>query len=79
MPDVRIDCILFDGQLSRAEPDEYVQITNYGQAPRDLTGWVLHDKTVESQRFTFSGTFELRAGQTIRVYTDGEKVEGYEL
>lgn len=39
---------------------------------------MLHDKTVESQRFTFSGTFNLQPGQTIRVYTKGEEVAGYE-
>ena len=75
--DVRIDCILFDGQLSRAKPDEYVQITNHGAGPQELLDWVLHDKNQETQRFTFS-THVLSSGETIRVFTKGELVEGSE-
>ena len=31
---VVIDCIFFDGLVSRTEADEYVQITNRGAAPK---------------------------------------------
>ena len=39
--------------------------------------WVLHDKAQETQRFTFP-SHVLGPGQTIRVYTNGDLVEGSE-
>ena len=70
MPDVRIDCILFDGQVSSSEPDEYVQISNHGQVPQDLLEWVLQDATNEKQRFTFRSSYIIDPGETIRVHTN---------
>ena len=69
MSDVRIDCVLFDGSVPQSEADEYVQITNYGQASQDLLDWVLRDKTNTNQSFTFP-SFVLGPGNTIRVYTN---------
>lgn len=68
-PDVQIDCIFFDGVVPRAEADEYVRITNHGQAAQDLTGWVLYDKADGSPSFLFP-SYVLGPGVTIRVYTD---------
>ncbi len=69
VPDLRIDCILFDGKVRRAESDEYVQITNHGTGGQQLLGWVLRDRDDEHQDFRFP-SYLLPAGLTIRVYTD---------
>ena len=66
--DVRIVCILFDGDVPRSEADEYVEISNYGGA-QDLAGWVLKDRDDRRQVFTFPG-YSLGPGDTIRVYTN---------
>ena len=67
--DVRIDCVLFDGQVPRSEADEYVQITNHGGASQELLDWVLRDKKQEFQSFSFP-SYALEPGATIRVYTN---------
>lgn len=76
--DVRIECILFDGQVPRSEADEYVQITNIGGAPQELLGWVLRDRKQDFQSFTFPD-YSLGPGATIRVYTNEvhEEWEGF--
>ena len=74
VPDVRIDCILFDGEVPTSESDEYVQITNFGQAAQNLLGWVLRDRDDKNQAFTFP-SYVLAPGNTIRVYTNEERVE----
>ena len=70
MPQVRIDCILFDGKAKRTESDEYVQITNYGESAQDLLGWKLQDAHDEHQVFEFRSSYVLPPGATIRVYTN---------
>ena len=59
---------MFDGEVPRSEADEYVQITNYGEGPQELVGWVLQDKTDRRQSFVFP-EYTLVPGKTIRVYT----------
>ena len=66
---VRIDCIFFDGAVSRTEADEYVQITDHGSSDQGITGWVLRDNGDNNQSFTFPG-FILNSAATIRVYTN---------
>lgn len=66
--DVRIVCILFDGEVPRSEADEYVEISNHGGA-QDLAGWVLKDRDDRRQEFTFPA-YSLGPGDTIRVYTN---------
>ena len=73
-PDLRIGCILFDGEVARSEADEYVQTTNHGAGSQDLEDWVLRDKNEPSQSFTFP-SYALEPGATVRVYTDQEHRE----
>ena len=56
---MRIDCIRFKGEVRRAdyttlESDEYVQITNHGDAAQHLEGWVLKDRDDRHQDYTFA-------------------------
>jgi hypothetical protein len=65
---VRITNIFFDGVKGSSEPDEYVEITNTGQEPVDITDWELQD-TTGTEEFKWE-SFTLQPGQKIRVYTN---------
>jgi competence protein ComEC len=67
--DVQITYIFYDGLVYRTESDEYVEITNLGSEPQDLTGWVLKDISEGYPSFTFP-SYILASGQSVRVYTD---------
>jgi hypothetical protein len=69
-PDVRIECIVYEGEEFEFEGDEYVQIKNFGDASQDLLGWTLANQKDPSHAFTFSSSFVLEPGQSIRVYTN---------
>ncbi len=72
-PDVRIVGMLRDGVKGRNEPDEYVEIANLGNAPQDMTGWMLVSERRGNDRgqiFYFPRGFILQPGQHCRVYTN---------
>ena len=62
-------CIFFDGVVPKFEPDEYVQITNAGQAPQEMLGWLLRDRVDRRQEFVFPA-WTLNPGDVVRVYTN---------
>lgn len=66
---VQITRIFYDGLVPRVESDEYVEITNLGDEPQDLAGWVLRDISEGYPSFTFP-RYILEPGATIRVYTN---------
>ncbi len=66
---VQITRIFYDGLVPRVESDEYVEITNLGDQPQDLAGWVLMDISEGYPSFTFS-SYILAPGESIRVYTN---------
>ncbi len=68
-PDVQITHIFYDGLVPRAESDEYVEISNLGDQPQDLAGWVLKDISEGYPSFTFP-SYILAPGKSIRVYTN---------
>jgi len=67
--DVQITHIFYDGLVFRSESDEYVEITNRGDQPQDLTGCVLKDTSEGYPSFTFP-SYILAPGKSIRVYTN---------
>jgi len=67
--DVQITYIFYDGLIPRVESDEYVEITNRGDQPQDLAGWVLQDISEGYPSFTFP-SYILAPGKSIRVYTN---------
>lgn len=73
-PDVQIACIFFDGVVSRREPDEYVEIVNWGDTSQDLDGWTLADISDGQPSFVFPAEL-LGAGGSVRVYTDEQHQE----
>jgi len=66
---VQITYIFYDGLMPRVESDEYVEITNLGDTPKDLEGWVLKDIDEGYPSFTFP-SYVLAPGESIRVYTN---------
>jgi len=67
--DIQITDIFYDGIVPGVESDEYVEITNIGDGPQDITGWLLIDFSDGNPSFTFP-SFIMASGERIRVYTD---------
>jgi hypothetical protein len=65
---IQISDIFYNGSKGQNEPDEYVEISNTGNAAVNLEGWVLHD-IYGGQQFTWPN-FTVQPGQNIRVYTN---------
>jgi hypothetical protein len=68
-PDIVISHVQFKGTVPRTQADEYVEITNRGNAPADISGWLLNADDPR-QDFTFPAGVILEPGQAIRVYTN---------
>jgi len=66
---VQITYIFYDGVVYRTESDEYVEITNLGDTPQNLEGWVLKDISEGYPSFTFP-PYVLAPDAKIRVYTN---------
>jgi endonuclease YncB( thermonuclease family) len=66
---VQITYIFYDGIVPRVESDEYVEITNLGDKPQDLTGCLLMDISEGYPSFIFP-SYILAPGESIRVYTN---------
>ena len=66
---VHITYIFYDGLVPHIESDEYVEITNLGDQPQDLTGCMLRDISDGYPIFTFP-SYILAPGKSIRVYTN---------
>lgn len=67
--DIQITNIFYDGIVPSVESDEYVEVTNTGDGPQDITGWLLIDFSDGNPSFTFS-SFIMASGERIRVYTN---------
>jgi len=66
---VQMTYIFYDGLVPYVESDEYVEITNLGDQPQELTGCVLMDISEGYPSFTFP-SYILAPGKSIRVYTN---------
>ncbi|NQT04480.1 MAG: thermonuclease family protein [Dehalococcoidia bacterium] len=66
---IQITQIFYDGQVPRVESDEYVEITNLGEQPQDLAGWILQDISEGYPSFIFP-SYILASGESTRVYTN---------
>ncbi len=65
--DVQITSISFDGK-KKSESDEYVEITNKGSAPVDMTDWQLQDPS-GGNGYKWE-SYVIQPGAAIRVYTN---------
>jgi len=66
---VVIATINYDGVVKRTESDEYVEITNQGNAVADISGWKMNADD-KDQDFVFPQGTTLAPSQSIRVYTN---------
>lgn len=66
---VQILDIRFVGSGLGPEPDEYVEFANLGNAPEDMTGWILDNGSPVKKNFTFP-KFTIQPNQLCRVYTN---------
>jgi len=66
---IQITHIFYDGLVPRVESDEYVEITNLGEQPQDLAGWILIDISDGYPSFIFP-SYILASGESTRVYTN---------
>jgi endonuclease YncB( thermonuclease family) len=66
---VQITYIFYDGLVPRVESDEYVEITNLGDQPQELTGCMLTDISEGYPLFIFP-SYILAPGKSIRIYTN---------
>ncbi len=69
-PDVRIECIVYEGAHFEDDGNEYVQIKNFGELEQDLLGWTLYNQSKRQHAFTFPESFMLEPGMSIRIYTN---------
>jgi len=67
--DIQITHIFYDGIVPYVESDEYVEITNLGDGPQDLAGWLLVDFADGYPSLTFP-SYIVAPGDSIRVYTN---------
>ena len=58
----------YDGVVVQTESDEFVEITNRGGAPQDMSGWKIVSVRA-GQTYSFPA-MTIQAGQTCRVYTN---------
>lgn len=65
---VTITEIRYDGVVKRTESDEYIEITNQGTDPADISKW--HVVAGTKQEFHFPAGTTLAPRQGVRVYTD---------
>lgn len=66
---IQITGIFYDGQVPRVESDECVEITNLGEQPQNLAGWILQDISDGYPSFIFPA-YVLEPGESVRVYTN---------
>jgi len=66
---IQITYIFYDGLVPRVESDEYVEITNLGDQPQDLAGWILIDISEGYPSFIFP-SYILAPGESTRIYTN---------
>lgn len=67
---VEITKIFYKGKVKRTQSDEYIEITNLGTAPADLSGWYITASAGKKQSFTFPNETVLQAGKSFRIYTN---------
>lgn len=67
-----ISDIKFDGKVPTTESDEYVVITNGSKNPVDISNYYVYVATSGTQgaTFTFPKNSVIKAGQSIRIYTN---------
>ena len=67
---IEITHISYKGVVKKTQSDEYVEITNQGSNPADISGWQIASSVGRNKFFTFPAGTTLAVGQKVRVYTN---------
>jgi hypothetical protein len=67
---VTISNLVHKGAVKRTQADEYVEISNSGNSPANISGWKITSAGTSKQLFTFSEGTILEGGKSFRVYTN---------
>ncbi len=70
---IKISTIFYDGVEKRTEGDEYIEITNDGNKPVNVSKWVVDAgpaSATNSQKFVFPEGSTLQPGEYRRIYTN---------
>ena len=65
---------LYIEALQYETTDEYIQITNRGDAPQEMTGWRIHSVTGD-QWYDFPAAYTLAAGASARVHSGPDALD----
>ncbi|XWK86466.1 MAG: lamin tail domain-containing protein [Phormidium sp.] len=68
--DVTISKLFYKGEVKRTQSDEYIEISNFGNSPANISGWKITSGGSQKQFFTFPEGTILEGGKSFRVYTN---------
>ncbi|MBE9227092.1 lamin tail domain-containing protein [Phormidium sp. LEGE 05292] len=68
--DVTISKLLYKGEVKRTQSDEYIEISNLGNSPANISGWKITSGGGLKQFFIFPEGTILESGKSFRVYTN---------
>ncbi len=69
MSKVLITDLVYKVQVKRVQSDEYIEITNFGSNPTNLSGWKI-TSIGKNEEFIFTSGTELQSGKSFRIYTN---------
>ncbi|MFB2891542.1 lamin tail domain-containing protein [Aerosakkonemataceae cyanobacterium BLCC-F50] len=68
--DVTISKLFYKGEVKRTQSDEYIEISNLGNSPANISDWKITSGGSQKQSFTFPEGTILEGGKSFRVYTN---------
>ncbi|MDP5338751.1 MAG: lamin tail domain-containing protein, partial [Nodularia sp. (in: cyanobacteria)] len=68
--EVTISKLVYKGAVKRTQADEYIEISNSGNSPANISGWKITSAGSLKQLFIFPEGTMLEAGKSFRVYTN---------
>ena len=67
---VTISKLVYKGAVKRTQADEYIEISNLGNSPANISGWKITSAASSKQFLTFPPGTILEGGKSFRIYTN---------
>ncbi|MDD1438404.1 lamin tail domain-containing protein, partial [Dolichospermum sp. ST_sed10] len=67
---VTISKLVYKGAVKRTQADEYIEISNLGNSPANISGWKITSAGSSKQFLTFPPGTILEGGKSFRIYTN---------
>jgi len=67
---VTISKLVYKGAVKRTQADEYIEISNLGNTPANISGWKITSAASSKQFLTFPSGTILEGGKSFRIYTN---------